>query len=151
MSTAQTIVDNALQDLGAQTELVPATPDTVARSLEALVDMLNRWASVTINLGITIPVLIGDELGEPSGVKTALESNLAIELQTIVKVDAKPRLFAKAKRSYGSMKAAFGLTPEQSFPASLPLGTGNTQQPRTKKFFAEPDSVGSSNNTGLGA
>ena len=112
--------------------------------------MINRWSSINLDLGITIPTVPADELGNPESVQDALETSLAIAGQKIVKVSASAALRKDQKIYYREMKAAFGLWPQQAFPSSLPFGQGVNDGPRTKRFFPEPDTVGSDTNTGLG-
>ena len=71
MATANEIVQLSLKYLGVQNQLTPADPRVVDDTFNELVDMLNRWASVGIDLGITIPTDISDELGNPAETKTA--------------------------------------------------------------------------------
>ena len=131
MATANEIVQLSLKYLGVQNQLTPADPRVVDDTFDELVDMLNRWASVGIDLGITIPTNISDAL-------------------PIAKVDVSPRLLAKYKRAYRSLKAAYGKRPQQMFPSSLPMGAGVNLGPRSRRFFPEPAVVGTDDNNALG-
>jgi hypothetical protein len=150
MATANEIVQLSLKYLGVQNQLTPADPRVVDDTFNELVDMLNRWASVGIDLGITIPTDISDELGNPAETKTALASALALEALPVAKVDVTPRLLAKYKRAYRSLKAAYGKHPQQLLPSSLPMGAGVNLGPRSRRFFPEPAVVGTDDNNALG-
>ncbi len=150
MSTASTIVNKALQALGVQNELNPPDEFLQEQFFQLLTEMINEWSSINLDLGITIPTVPADLLGEPESTTTALYTSLAIEGQMIAKVEAKAALRRRQKIAYRNMKSAFGLWPQQPFPSSLPFGAGVNDGPRTKRFFPEPDQVGSDTNTGLG-
>ena len=150
MATASTIINKALQRLGALNELSPLDPFLQEQLFDALIDMINRWSSVNLNLGITIPTVPADELGNPESTNQAMITSLAIDSQEIVKVAASAALRKNQKIFYRQMKAAFGLWPQQSMPSSLPLGSGNNLGPRSEQYFPDVNTVGSNSDTGLG-
>jgi hypothetical protein len=150
MATANEIVQLSLKYLGVQNQLTPVDPRVVNDVFSELIDMLNRWASIGIDLGITIPTDISDELGNPAETKTALASALALEALPIAKVEIKPRVLSKYKRAYRSLKSAYGKTPSQLYPSSLPLGAGVNLGPRSKRYFPEPSIVGADDDSALG-
>lgn len=150
MATATTIVNGALQALGVVNELSAPDPFLEEQLFNALIRMINRLSSINVDLGITIPTVPASELGNPESTDDALITTLAINTQQIVKVTASPALRKNQKIFYRELKAAFGLTPEQAFPSSLPLGQGNNGGPRAKRFFPEPDTVGADSSTSLG-
>jgi hypothetical protein len=150
MTTAATIVNNALIALGVQNELNPPDEYLQEQGFKALIRMLNRWAGIPVGLAVTIPAVPADELGEPESTTEAVETSLAIAMQRIAKVTASNALRRDQKIAYRDMKAAFGLWPEQSMPSSMPLGTGNNLGPRTKRFFPNVETVGADSDTSLG-
>ena len=149
MATAATIVNEAMQSLGILTELTPVNEFLQEKFFDELSRMINRWSSVGIALGITIPTEPADELDNPIGTDDAMITSLAVAGQRIAKVVAAPALRKDQKIYYRQMKAAFGLAPSQAFPASLPLGQGFNRGPRTKRFFPEPDTIGATTDTAL--
>jgi hypothetical protein len=150
MATAADIVDGALTDLGVKNELSPSQPKLEGDFFNALIRMLNRWASININLGITIPTVPADELGNPDSTEDALRTSLAISAARIAKVIPTGEMRKDQKLFYREMKAAFGLWPEQTMPSSMPLGQGNNLGPRNKRFFPETVTVGAGESTGVG-
>lgn len=150
MATGAEIVDGALLELGVVNELSPSDAFLEEKLFDALIRLLHRWAAANIGLGITIPTVPADELGNPESVEDCLMTSLAVAGQKIAKVTASPALRKDQKVYYRQMKADFGLYPEQSMPASMPLGQGNNIGPRSPRFFPEPDTVGSDSNTSLG-
>ena len=150
MATASTIINGALQRLGVFNELTPLDSKLQESLFDTLIDMINRWSSVDISLGITIPTTPADELGNPESTNQCMITSLAIDGQAIVKVEASAALRKNQKIYYRQMKAAFGLWPEQQMPHSLPYGQGNNNGPRNRRFFPEPDTVGSDTDTSLG-
>lgn len=128
----------------------PPDPFLQDRFFKALIRLLNRWSAANIDLGITIPTVPADELGNPESTEDALLTSLAIAGQPIAKVAASNALKKDQKLFYRQMKAAFGLWPEQAFGRNMPFGQGNNFGPRTKRFFPEPDTIGADSNTSLG-
>ncbi len=121
MTTAAKIVNKALIALGVHNELNPSDEYLQEQLFELLTDMLNRWSSVNIDLGITLPTVPASELGEPESTTEALYTSLAIDGQDIVKVTASSALRLRQKKAYRAMKAAFGIWPQQSMPPSMPI------------------------------
>ncbi len=150
MATAAEVINNALINLGVHNELNPEDEYLQERFFETLIKMINRWSSINLDLGITIPTVPADELGNPESTQEAIETSLAIAGQKIAKVTASVALRKDQKIYYREMKAAFGLWPTQPFPSSLPFGQGINDGPRTKRFFPESDTVGADTNTSLG-
>jgi len=151
MTTAAKIADKALQALGVQNELNPADEYLQEQFFDLLIEMINRWSSVNIDLGITIPSVPADDLGEPESTTEAIYTSLAIEGQDIAKVAASAALRVRQKKAYRSMKSAFGLWPEQSMPSSMPVGQGNNLGPRSRRYFPDVDTIGADTDTSLGA
>jgi hypothetical protein len=150
MATATSIVNDALTALGVNNQLTPLDPYLEEQLFKALIRLINRWAAVDISLGITIPAVPADELGNPESTDDALITTLAMDGQKIVKVTASAALRRDQKIYYRQMKAAFGLWPQQSMPNSMPLGQGNNIGPRSERFFPDVSTVGSNSDTGLG-
>lgn len=150
MATAASVVDNALEALGVQNELNPPDEFLQDRFFKALIRLINRWSAADIDVGITIPTVPADELGNPESIEDALITSLAIDGQTIAKVATSNALKKAQKKYYAQMKAAFGLWPEQAFGRNMPFGQGNNFGPRTKRFFPEPNTIGADDSTSLG-
>ena len=150
VATAADIIGGALEDLGIKNELSPSHPNLEGKFFDALIRMINRWSSIGIDIGITLPTVPADELGNPDSTEDALRTSLAIDTARIAKVVPAGTLRKDQKLFYRALKSAFGLWPEQSFPSSMPLGQGNRLGPRGKRFFPKPTVVGADDNTGLG-
>lgn len=150
MATASLIVNKALIALGISNELSPPDEYLQEQFFNLLTEMLELWSSVNIQLGITLPTVPSDELGNPDETTMAIYTALAIDGQDTAKVVASAALRVRQKKAYIAMKASFGIWAEQSMPGSLPLGQGVNFGPRSKRYFPEPDSVGSNSDTALG-
>ena len=150
MATAATVIENALINLGVHNELNADDEYLQEKFFETLIKMINRWSSINLDLGITIPTSPASELGNPESTQEAIETSLAMAGQKIAKVAASAALRKDQKIYYREMKAAFGLWPEQSMPSSMPVGQGVNAGPRTKRFFPDVNTVGADTNTGLG-
>lgn len=151
MATAATIVDDALIALGVHNELNPKDEYLEEQFFKLLIRLLNRWSSIGISLGITIPAAPANELNNPDDVEDALNTSLAIAGAKIAKVKPSRELRKDQKIYYREMKAAYGIWPEQSFSSEVPYGQGNNFGPRTKRYFQEPDSIASNSGNSIGA
>jgi hypothetical protein len=141
MTTAADIVSQALVSLGVENELSASDEFLEAQAFKALIRMINRWTSVGIILGITIPTVPADELGNPDDTEDALATSLAIAVQKIVKRPASAALRKDQKTYYRQMKAVYVPTPVQDYPSSLPLGQGVNTGPRSRQFFPNPEAT----------
>ena len=150
MATANKILLNSQVELGVANSITPLEGELQQAAFDALVDMLNEWADVNINLGITLPTNPADELGNPVGTDTALSTSLALYTASIFRVDPARTLKRKQKKAYRRLKAAYGLWPAQDMPSSLPLGAGNKPGPYSRRFFPDTDGLGINGDTGLG-
>ena len=112
--------------------------------------MLNRWSGINIDIGITLPTVPADDLGEPESTTEGIYTSLAIEGQDIAKVVASAALRRRQKIAYRAIKTAFGIWPEQSMPNSMPIGQGNNLGPRTRRFFPDTNVVGADSTESLG-
>jgi hypothetical protein len=139
MTTAANLISQALIDLGVENEL--SVPDEFLQSqaFKALIRMINRWTSVGIDLGITIPTVPADDLGNPDDTEDAIATSLAIAVQKIAKRSASASLRKDQKIYYRQMKAVYVPTPVQQYPSSMPFGQGVNIGPRTKRYFPEPE------------
>ena len=100
MATATAIVTGALQALGIVNALSAADPFLEEQLFKALIRMINRWSSINLDLGITIPTAPADELGNPESTDDAMMLTLAVNTQQIVKVTASPSLRKNQKIFY---------------------------------------------------
>lgn len=141
MTTAASLINQALTDLGVENELSPSDPFLQEQSFNALIRMLNRWLSVGIDLGITLPTVPADDLGNPDDTEDAIATSLAIAVQKIAKRPASPALRKDQKTYYRQMKAVYVSTPVQDYPSSLPLGQGVNLGPRSRRFFPDPEAT----------
>ena len=139
MTTAASVINQALVDLGVENQLSPPDPFLQEQAFDALIRMINRWTSVGIDLGITIPTTPADELGNPDDTEDALGTSLAIAVQKIAKRSASAALRKDQKIYYRQMKAVHVSTPVQEYPSSLPFGQGVNTGPRSKRFFPDPN------------
>jgi hypothetical protein len=138
MTTAAIIVNGSLQALGVVNELSPTDEYLEALAFDSLKRLLNRWLSQGIVQSFIIPTVPADDIGNTDDIEDALITSLAVSVQKITKRSASAALIKDQKVYYRQMKAVYGPTHEQSYPASLPLGQGNNFGPRSKRFFPEP-------------
>ena len=129
MSTAKTIVEQALQILNLDTELVPASPKQVNDCFTALKSMLSQFSSNgvqwVVGTAITIPSIIGDELSNPEDVESALSYSLAKRYAPFGRATMDGDAKTIQMDLYRNMLASYQPLVAQTWPKSLPLGQGN--------------------------
>ena len=139
MSTANKLCDRALRLIGATSPIKPAAGETYQQCFEVLLSILNEYESQSVDMGLTIPTVIGNDLEEPADVTTSLEfilaANVAPYLQKPVTVNIKKKV--RAARQY--IRSEYGPKPEKCFPDTMPIGSGNKGYPITSPFYADEE------------
>jgi hypothetical protein len=138
MSTANERVRSALQLLGADTPIKPARAETLNKTFKILQQMLALWNSQSINTSITMPTVIGDELGEPEQTQLAIDYQLAIKTASAIQKVATPDVRAQSRTLMQQLRNQFSPKPTTIYPGTMPIGTGNKTFPIGPTFY--PDS-----------
>jgi len=140
MSTGTVIIERALQLIGANSVVAPATPDSIVLGMENLNSMLEMWLSDNIELGYTPLEAPGDELNEPIDSRNGIISNLSLFIAPAFdngKQIVSPSLTRSANRDFNKIKALYQrLTiPDKVVSSTLPVGQGNQRGFRQRAFF----------------
>lgn len=141
MSTANKRVQKALRLLGADSPIKKARPEVYNDVFEELQNMLEYWGSQNINTGITIPVVIGDELNEPPQISMTIDYNLAITAAAYIQKTPSQDVVDKAIELMEKLRTQFSPKPQTIYPNTLALGSGNKTRPLGITFYPEPDDL----------
>lgn len=143
MSTANERVRSALQLVGADTPIKPARPEVINKTFKIFQQMLTLWSSQSIDTGITFPDAIGDELGEPNQIQSAIDTMLAIKAAPAHQKTISPEVRMLCKTDMQQLRNQFSPKPRTIYPGSLPIGTGNKTFPIGPTFYPEEDTLDS--------
>jgi len=82
MSTATFVVTSALEEIGATSVINPASSDTLNACFKRLLQMINEWTQIDIELGdnFVLPVLIADDMLNDANTDLALIGKLALRI-----------------------------------------------------------------------
>ena len=149
MSTAIYQITRALNLNGAASPINPASPELNQYAFEALVDMLIEWASLDIDLGITIPTNKTDELNNPTDTNQVIQYQLAILSAPLFQLDPPSRILGKAAQLYTNLLTTYAPHPLPEWTDTLPMGAGNTRGTKPRVFFPTPEGLTNSAGTPL--
>lgn len=138
MSTANQIVQEALELVGAYSPLKPARPEIINRAFILLQRYLLWLEARSILLtGIVYPTVIGDQLSEPDDATDFLINNLAVKIAPFLQKEASLTVKGKAKGSFQMIYNTYGPKPKEIRKATLPLGSGNKTEFSNPNFYPE--------------
>jgi len=143
MSTGRKLCERALNIIGAHSPIKKAKGETFQVTFEALVGILETYASQSVAMGNNIPALIGDEVNEPPQVTTPLEYILAVKVAPYIRKTANvtPEIRKEAKAGRQVILTQFGSKPANQYPDSLPIGSGNKTRPIGAAFYPEEETL----------
>lgn len=141
MSTGTSIIQRALQTIGAHSIVSPADPDSIVLGFERLNSMLEMWLSIGIVIGFTPLEVPGDELNEPVDTRNGIITNLAVQLAPYFdngKGIVSPELSRDARLGYFNIKNLYqGVDiPSKVVSSTLPVGSGNALGTKRRAYFA---------------
>ena len=128
MSTGAKILKRALQNIGAHSELMPASPESIEVAKDTLNGMIARWEDNNIKMGCVPLEVEGSELSEPLGAMNGVIFNLALELHPqFPGSQISPELRANAFKTYNEIVRRWKIVeiPKPIARGTLPLGQGN--------------------------
>lgn len=146
MTIGTDIIKRALQKIGAQSNIAPASPESIELGMKILNSMLELWLSQNIQIGFTPLKAPGDELNEPPDTTNGIISNLAIqlapdfdnggqivsiELRTLARVD-----LIQIKRIYEKITV-----PRKVVSSTLPTGQGNQRNSLNRRYFPKGHTI----------
>jgi len=146
MTIGTDIILDALENIGAHSNIAPASPTSIERGMKYLNSMLELWLSQNIQIGFTPLKAPGDELNEPPDTTNGIESNLAILLApkfsnavSVVSVDLKTNAriqLIQIKRIYEKITV-----PKKVVSSTLPTGSGNQRNSSNRRYFPKGHTI----------
>lgn len=142
MSSGTSIVQAALQKIGAHTVAAPAAPESIILGMDVLNSMLQEWETRLIKLG-TVPLEApGEELSEPLDARNTIIECLAVRLYPDFpnKNVSLPSLEKNADKGFAVLKRMYRQIPipKRGVSSTMPWGVGNKNN-RYSGAFAGPD------------
>lgn len=146
MSTGTDIIKEALQEIGAHSNIAPASPDSIVLGMKKLNSMLEMWLSKNISIGFTPLSVPGDELNEPADTRNGIIDNLAMKLappfdngKQVVSQD----LRINARTGFQDIKNLYQkiTVPDKKVSSTLPVGAGNSRGVNRRTFFPKGGTV----------
>jgi len=140
MSTGTTIIERALQRIGAHSAVSPASPASIILGMERLNSMLEMWLSQGIVIGVTGLAVPGDELNEKPDTKNGVIDKLALSLAPDFdngKQIVSQQLRDDARMNFAHIKNVYQQIsiPDKVVSSTLPVGAGNSQGVNRRVFF----------------
>jgi len=146
MSDGTTIIQKALQRIGAHSVISPASSEAILVGKDALNSMIEMWLSKGIDFGFAPLDAPGDDLNEPADTRNGIISNLAIFLapdfdngKTVVSQDLKNIArseFNNIKRLYRKV-----VVPDKVVSSTLPKGAGSDSLFLDSRYFNRGDRI----------
>jgi len=147
MTIGTDIIKRALQEIGAHSNIAPASPASIELGMKNLNSMLELWLSENIQIGFTPLKAPGDELNETPDTTNGIVSNLSVLLApnfsngvTIVspELDRNARVqLIKIKRIYEKITV-----PPKVVSSTLPRGQGNQRNGFNRTYYPKGGAVG---------
>lgn len=145
MSSGTSVIQDALQEIGAHSVLSPASPESISVGMRVLNSMIEQWASLGIDMG-TVPLKNpGDELSEPLGARNGIVKNLAVVMapkfdngDNVVSMS----LQKEANSGYRFIRRMYQVItiPQKTVSSTMPMGANNSRlRGYNRKTFAGKD------------
>lgn len=139
METAQTVINDALQEILVQAIEQPLEQVDFAIAQRYMNRFMNEIAADGVTLGYTMVNSPNDPITIPYGAINGLIYNLALHLATTYDVAVGPELAVKAANGLRIMTRISTQIIPSSYPDTLPIGSGNEwDSSRNDKFYTEP-------------
>ena len=126
MATAAQVLKAALQRIVVQASEADLEPDEYADAIFAMNNYMLAEAAKGVNLGYTEVTSLADTVTVPVGALRGVIANVAIEISPDYDGLITPGLQKAAKEGYEAMEELGINIVESSYPATLPVGSGNT-------------------------
>ena len=139
METAQTVINDALQEILVQAIEQPLEQVDFAIARRYINRFMNEIAADGVTLGYTMVNSPNDPITIPYGAINGLIYNLALHLSTTYDVAVGPELAVKAANGLRIMTRIATQIVPSSYPDTLPIGSGNEYDSSyNDKFYTEP-------------
>ena len=125
METAQSVINDALQEILVQASEQPIEAVDFQTSIRYLNRMMATFASQGINLGYTVVTLPTDVITVAAGAIEGVIFNLAVRLSPQYDMPVNPGLAVNAQEGLDAMRQIAVEVVTSSFPCTLSRGSGN--------------------------
>ena len=144
METAQTLINDALQELLVQGVEAPLEPSETQSAIRYLNRMMADFDAKGVSLGYTTVSNPSDPITVPDGAISAMVTNLAVRLAQQYGAPVSQTLLSVARSGFDAMlNLAVGSVPN-SYGDTFPIGSGNERDATTYTHFylADPELIG---------
>ena len=136
METAETVINDALQEIYINANEQPIQAIDFQFALRNMNRMMSQFDSDGIALGYTIVDNAADAITIPDGAINGLIKNLALRLANSFDMPVSQNLALDAKEGKDTMRNIAVVPQPMEFPDTLPIGSGNEQDvARTSHFY----------------
>jgi hypothetical protein len=125
MTTALKIIERAFQKATIKAAETPLSASEIEDGLDALNDLLSRWDSTGVLIGIPRVADVNDDLQEPEYATAALKAKLATIMCGEYALPITQGLAVDVSEAVRDLVIATANTEDVAFPSTLPRGSGN--------------------------
>ena len=126
MTTASSIVDDALKLMGVSTDISPPDAGQQSQGFDVLKGMIAEWKYDRINIIISEPYDSTDDIGEESHMTQSIIALLCKRLAGYIQVELTDHVEKMCEVALDRL-LVFAPDPDIAYPETLPVGQGNKQ------------------------
>jgi hypothetical protein len=149
MTTANEIINQAAEKIGARSLAKPLNSASIARMFTILLQVIAKFERDNLQLGLTVPASVTDDLLEPEASTVGIVNELGLKSAAPLRLSRNltPDFKVEAAESKEDLFIFFGSRPQQQYPDNLPLGKGNNTGPRGHRYWPTPNNIDTENGT----
>lgn len=133
MTEASSIINDALTLMGEASSILPSDPENQSKGFTVLKGMIAEWAEDGIEISISEPYDISDDIGEENHLTQTIIALLASRLAPYLQAELEPSAIKRIEIAEDRI-LKYAPDPDIVLPDNLPRGQGN-QQLRGSPFF----------------
>lgn len=141
MTTANDLITQAAEMIGATSTVNPLAPSSIKRMFTILLQFLDNLESNNTIIGLVIPVNQTDDLQEPGYATEMLITNLAVKSAPSLRLTAPLEVRLMSGQLMQDVMRRDNPRPQQPYPDNLPLGKGNNTGPRGRRYWPVPNTI----------
>lgn len=124
MTVASQLITDALQLMGAASEISPADPAQEAKGFDVLQAMIEEWKEDDIDIVAVSPYDITDDIGESLSMKESITALLCDRLAGYLQIELTERVELMVDRARDRL-LNYAPNPDIKYQKTLPIGQGN--------------------------
>lgn len=137
MTTASTIVNDALRIMGVASDILAPSPEQQSKGFTVLSGMIAEWVEDEIDIVIVQPYDTTDDIGESSHMTESIKALLAKRLAGYLQIDLEDSAEKMAEFAMDRL-LKYAPDPDIIYPDNLPKGQGNYRL-YTSPFFGDSE------------